>query len=114
PSPATAAVPERVGLTYLAYLDEARLLRIEIDFDLPAGGATGDRYRLSVAASTIGLIGGLLPMHISADAHGRAGESGVRPERYDGSPARPARARWRRTARRSTPGRRCAAAWRSS
>src|SRR5437899_4029911 len=83
PSPAAAAVPERVGLTYLAYLDEARLLRVEIDFDLPAGGATGDRYRLSVAASTIGLIGGLLPMHISADAHGRAGESGVRPERYD-------------------------------
>ena len=82
-APVTAAVPERVGLTYLAYLDEARLLRVEIDFDLPAGGATGDRYRLSVAASTIGLIGGLLPMHIDAGAHGRASASGVRPERYD-------------------------------
>jgi hypothetical protein len=85
PLPAAAAAPERLGLTYLAYLDEARILRVDIDLDLPAGGASGDRYRLSVAASTIGVIGGLLPLRLNAGAHGRAGASGVRPERYDAS-----------------------------
>ena len=85
--PAAAGPPERFGLTYLAYLDEARILRVEIELDLPAGGTSGDRYRLSVAATTIGVIGGLFPLRLMAGAHGKAGAAGVRPERYDASSA---------------------------
>src|SRR6185369_6501540 len=70
PPPAAAGPPERFGLAYLAYLDEARILRVEIELDLPAGGTSGDRYRLSVAATTIGVIGGLFPLRLMAGAHG--------------------------------------------
>ena len=85
PPVAAAGPPERLRLAYLAYLDEARILRLDVDLDLPSGTGGGDHYRLSVAASTIGLIGGLFPLQLSAGARGRAGESGLRPERFDAS-----------------------------